>query len=458
VRLKIAQGRVFDPAQGWEGEVRDLYIDGDRIVSRLPQVDAVVEAQGQLVVPGGIDLRGQTATYGLNFLRLWGELPTPGKLGEAYAALGYTHVHEPFLTLATAAYVHRELTALPVVDASASLVINLRDLDLWLKDADKLAEVAETLQFFLEQTRALNLRVVEPWVRHRQEFYAYRTLSLEETLEVLARLAEVLQTTLLVEASPEVLRAALPEPRAFHLAALGPALTADDLVEAALAHLEQGTTADWGLIWPRAYPGINGLPVQVDLGFWRSLSLAPPAAQDQARRALTLALAYEGAQAAFSGAGAMQGPVADYPRFFAWLGDGEARQEFWGEAVSPRQYSFLEWIWATRTLPARLLGLADRGHLGPGARADVALFEPAPGGAQALWPTWVGRCRTLLKGGLVVVKDFNLIRPHVPRATCYRRTGAEATALVAELCQYRSFRQENLWVPEDLDGATWAGV
>jgi len=33
VRLKIAQGRVFDPAQGWEGEVRDLYIDGDRIVS-----------------------------------------------------------------------------------------------------------------------------------------------------------------------------------------------------------------------------------------------------------------------------------------------------------------------------------------------------------------------------------------------------------------------------------------
>ena len=109
-------------------------------------------------------------------------------------------------------------------------------------------------------------------------------------------------------------------------------------------------------------------------------------------------------------------------------------------------------------LPARLLGLADRGHLGPGARADVALYQPAPEGAPAPWPTWVGRCRTLLKGGVVVVKDFSLIRPEVPRATCYRRTGAEPTALADELCQYRSFRQENLWVPEDLEGAAWAGV
>lgn len=458
MRLKIAQGRVFDPAQGWQGEVRDLYIDGDHLVSHLPQVDAVLEARDQAVVPGGIDLRGQTATYGLNFLRLWGELPSPGTLGETYAALGYTHVHEPFLTLATAAYVHRELTALPLVDTSASLVINLRDLDLWIQDSGRMAEIAETLQFFQEQTRALNLRVVEPWVRHHQEVYVHRTLPLEETLEVLARLAEVLQTTLVLEASPEVLRATLPEPRAFHLAALGPALTENDLVEAALAHLEGGTTADWGLIRPRAYLGANGLPVQVDLGLWQALSLAPPAAQDQARRALSLALAYEGAQAAFSGAGAMQGPVADYPEFFAWLGDRQARQEFWGDEVSPRQYSFPEWLWATRTLPARLLGLADRGHLGPGARADVALFDLPPEGAENRWPEFAGRCRTLLKGGKVVMDDFSLIRAEVHKATCYRQTGAEPTALVAELCQYRSFRQENLWVPEHLEGATWARV
>lgn len=458
MRLKISGGRLFDPAHGWQGEVRDLYLDGDRIVPPLPRVDAVLEARNQAVVPGGIDLRGQTATFGLNFLRFWGKLPTPAQLGETYAALGYTHVHEPFLTLATAAYVHRQLSVLPVVDASASLVLNLRDLDLWLQGADRLTEVAETLQFFLEQTRALNFRVVEPWVQHRQEFYAHRTLPLKEALEILARLAELLGTTLLLEASPAVLRASLPEPRAFHLAALGAALKEEELLEAALAHLEQGTTADLGLIWPREVSGGDGVAVQMDLGLGRPLSLAPGAARDQARRALFLALAYDGPQAAFSGAGAAQAPVQDYPGFFRWLGDREARQEFWGEEVSPRQYSFQDWVWATRTLPARLLGLADHGHLGPGARADVACFDLPPGAPEAHWPNYVGHCRTLLKGGVVVMEDSSLIRPEVPRATWYRRTGAEATALVAELCQYRTFRPENLWVDDSLEGASWAGI
>jgi formylmethanofuran dehydrogenase subunit A len=458
MRLKITGGRVFDPAQSLKGEVRDLYIDGDRIVSRLPQVDVVMDVRDQAVVPGGIDLRGQVATFGLNFLRLWGIVPSPEELGKAYAILGYTHVHEPYLTLATAAYVHRELAALPVVDVSASLVVNLRDLDLWLRDTDKLAELTETLQFFLEKTRALNFRVVEPWVRHRQEFYAHRTLPLEETLEVLARLAGELQTILVVEASPEVLRAALPEPRAFHLAALGAALTADDLAEAALAHLEQGTSADLGLIWPQMVPGGNGVPVQVDLGLWGLISLAPTAEKGQARRALSLALASEGTPAAFSGAGAVLAPVKHYADFFAWLGDREDRREFWGDKVSSRRYSFFEWVGATRTLPARLLGLADRGHLGPGARADLALFDLPPEGAEDRWPEQVRRCRTLIKAGTIVVDNFRLVRPGVPKDSCFRRTGAESTTLVDELCQYRSFRPENLWLHEDLEGAVWVEV
>jgi formylmethanofuran dehydrogenase subunit A len=457
MRLKIAGGRVFDPAQGWQGEVRDLYLDGDLIVPHLPQVEAIIDAKNLAVVPGGIDLRGQVATYGLNFLRLWGVVPAPGKLGEMYAALGYTHVHEPFLTLATAAYVHRELAALPVVDVSASLVVNLRDLDLWLREKEILAEVAETLQFFLEKTRALNFRVVEPWVRYRQEVYAHRTLPLEAALEVLTRLAEKLQMTLTVEASPELLKATLPEPRAFHLAALGAALATDDLQEAALAHLERGASADLGLMWPLAVPGKNGVPATMDLGLAKSLDLAPPVDKDRARRALALALAVEQTPAAFSGAGAAQAPVEHYADFFAWLGDGTARQKFWGEEVSPRRHSFSQWLMITRTLPARLLGLEDRGSLSPGARADVALFDWPPG-AEERWPDQVRRCRMLIKAGTVVVENFSLVRPDVPKIAWYRRTGAESTALVDELCQYRSFRPENLWAPADLESATWREV
>jgi len=456
LRCKIAGGRVFDPAQGWQGEVRDLYLDGDRIVPQLPRVEKVIDARNQAVVPGGIDLRGQVATYGLNFLRLWGVCPPSQKLGEIYAALGYTHVHEPFLTPATAGYVHRELAALPVVDVSASLVINLRDLDLWLRDNGKIAEVAEALQFFLEKSRALNFRVVEPWVRHRQEVYAHRSLPLEKVLELLVRLADELRAVIMVETSPELLQAALPEPRVFHLSGLGAALTADALYDAALAHLERGVSADLGMLWPQAAPGKNGVPVYVDLSLGQALNLAAPADKDRARRALLLALAAPG-RAAFSGAGAAQAPVAHYGDFFSWLGDRQAFRKFWGEEINPRPYSFSEWLLATRTLPAQFLGLADRGHLGPGARADLALFDWPPGAGDR-WPDQVRRCRTLIKGGTVVMENYNLVRPDVPKITWYRRTGAESPALVEELCRYRSFRPENLWAAVDLKAAAWMEV
>jgi formylmethanofuran dehydrogenase subunit A len=457
MRCKIAGGRVFDPAQGWQGEVRDLYLDGDRIVAHLPKVETVIDARNQAVVAGGIDLRGQVATFGLNFLRLWGGVPGPAKLGETYAALGYTHVHEPFLTLATAGYVHRELAALPVVDVSASLVINLRDLDLWLRDGARRGELAETLNFFLEKTRALNFRVAEPWVQHRQEVYAHRNLSLPAALEVLAWLAGELRTTLMVEASPELLRAGLPEPRAFHLAGVGAALTGDDLTESALAHLERGASLDLGLIWPQEGSGINGIPIQADVGLGRPLNFAAPATRDQARRALGLALAAEGTNAAFSGAAAALAPLEHYADLFSWLGDGEARRKFWGEELSPRRFSFPEWLWATRILPARLLGLADRGHLGAGARADVALFD-WPAGAAGRWPEQVRGCRTLIKAGVVVVENSRLVRPEVPKAAWYRRTGAEATSMVNELCQFRSFRPENLWAAAETGAGAWMGV
>jgi len=446
MRLKISGGRLFDPAASRHGEVRDLYVDGGRMVPHLSRVDRVIEARDRLVAPGGIDLRGQVATYGLNFRRGAGGLPTVRELGERYAALGYTHVHEPFLTLYTANYVHCQLAALPVVDTSASLVLNLRDLDLWLASPDRRQEIKETVAFFLDRTRALNLRVVEPRVRYRQEFYAHRQVPGAAALEVLADLARVQQVPLNLEAASEVLRAELPEPRAFHLAALGPALREEELLEAALRQLQQGASADMGLMDPFG-AGQAGADIRVDLGWFEPLNLSPSADKDAARRALGLALQYQGEGLAFSGAAASVAGVEAFPRLFSWLGNRLARRRDWGEDLGSREYSVSQWVWATRVLPARLLGLTDRGSLRAGARADVAIYDPAPGAAGQ----WPGRCCTLLKAGEMVVENYTLINPEVARATYFRSTEAQATPLVEEICQYRSFRPENLWVQPELE-------
>ncbi|MCK9375066.1 MAG: amidohydrolase family protein [Syntrophobacterales bacterium] len=457
MRLKIAGGRLFDPAGGWDGEVGDLFIRDGRIVAEMGEADTVIEARGQVVAPAGIELRGQAATYGLDFLRLTNGVPSLQELGESYALLGYTHVHEPLLTAWTAGYVQRQLAGLPVVDTSASLVLNLRELDLWLNSPEHLREIGQTLNYLLEATRSLNFRVVEPFVRYRQDVYVHRSLDLDRTLEVLADLARATGPRMILEASPEVLRAGLPEPAAFHLAALGPALTDDDLAAAALALLAAGATGDLGLMSAQPQSGAARLPVRIDLGWYRALDLNPPPDEAAARRALTLALDYQGAGLAFSGAGPALAPVAGYPRMFAWLGDRAARRQDWGEDLGAREYSLSEWLWATRTLPARLLGLTDRGRLSPGARADVAIYDLPAEAPHSQWQRSLGRCRTLLKAGEVVVDNFSLVNPEVARATYYRRTGAEATPMLAEICQFQSRRWENLWVPAEL-GGPWVGL
>ena len=457
MRLKIAQGHLYDPAQGWDGEVGDLYVEGERLVAPLAEVDLVIDAQGQMVLAGGIDLRGQVATYGLNMLRLWGRLPSPQQIGELYAGLGYTHVHEPFLTLYTAKYVHRELSALPIVDTSASLALNLRDLDKWLRAPEQLGEVEQNIQFLVEQTRALNVRITEPYVRFRQDYYAHRNIATENLVEILASLAQRQNCPLTLEASPELLRQPLPEPAAFHLAALGPALTEVELVQAALNHLEQGGTADLGLMQPSGYESWPNLPVQINMGFFHPLDLCPRPSKGAAARALELALQYQGANLAFSGAGPFQAPVSGYARMFSWLTDPGARLQDWGTELGDRAYSLADWINMTRTLPARLLGLKDRGHLSVGARADLAIYNLPKITDKINWSKHLGRCRTLLKAGTRVIDNFNLINPEIAKATYYLQTGSEASPWLGEMCQYRSFRLENLWVHDHL-GGDWVGV
>jgi formylmethanofuran dehydrogenase subunit A len=65
-----------------------------------------------------------------------------------------------------------------------------------------------------------------------------------------------------------------------------------------------------------------------------------------------------------------------------------------------REYSLYEITAMTRAAPAKLLGLTDRGHLGTGAVADVAVYDDFPDRAQMF------RAAALVfKNGDLVVRD-----------------------------------------------------
>ena len=80
-------------------------------------------------------------------------------------------------------------------------------------------------------------------------------------------------------------------------------------------------------------------------------------------------------------------PFTTYPEILALLMDKDLRAEWVSRlpadaaAVTTlpslkREYSLYEIATMTRAAPAKLLGLGDRGHLGVGARADIALYRP----------------------------------------------------------------------------------
>jgi len=65
-----------------------------------------------------------------------------------------------------------------------------------------------------------------------------------------------------------------------------------------------------------------------------------------------------------------------------------------------REYSLSEIAAMTRAAPARLLGLGDRGHLGAGAVADVAVYDDQPDRAKMF-----GAAALVFKDGELVVRD-----------------------------------------------------
>jgi formylmethanofuran dehydrogenase subunit A len=99
-----------------------------------------------------------------------------------------------------------------------------------------------------------------------------------------------------------------------------------------------------------------------------------------------------------------------YPQIIALLMDRSRREEVLAgvpEAVRSRcvlpeltrEYTLNEIAIITRAAPARILGLTRKGHLGPGADADITIYSP-----QADIERMFELPRYVLKGGEVLVE------------------------------------------------------
>ncbi len=140
--LKIAGGIIYDPANSIDGEVRDLWIDGGRIVDAPsdPSVkpSRTIDASGLVVMPGGIDMHCHIAGPKVNMARkmrpeekradkkiyrtatthsgTMGSAPSTFATGYTYAGLGYTTAFDAAIPPLDARHVHEEFDDTPCLD------------------------------------------------------------------------------------------------------------------------------------------------------------------------------------------------------------------------------------------------------------------------------------------------------------------------------------------------------
>lgn len=140
--IKILGGTVHDPANDVDGEVRDLWLAGGKIVAAPtdPSVQAVrvIDARGLVVMPGGVDMHCHIVGSKVNTARIMcpehsreaapvsrtattrsgtmGSVPSSFATGYRYAGLGYTTAFDAAIAPLAARHAHLELADTPCVD------------------------------------------------------------------------------------------------------------------------------------------------------------------------------------------------------------------------------------------------------------------------------------------------------------------------------------------------------
>jgi formylmethanofuran dehydrogenase subunit A len=184
--IKLSGGKVYDPANKVDGEVRDIYVADGRIVAPPPgaRVDEEYSLKGRVVMAGAIDphthIGGGKVTIGRMLMPEDHErdevahtdltragtghaLPSTLITGYRYAEMGYTACFEPAMLPANARQAHLEMGDTPIVDKGAFVMLGSDDFMLRLIAGKKDFElIKDYIAWTMHAAQAIAVKVVNP--------------------------------------------------------------------------------------------------------------------------------------------------------------------------------------------------------------------------------------------------------------------------------------------------------
>ncbi|HKZ95646.1 MAG TPA: formylmethanofuran dehydrogenase subunit A [Hyphomicrobiaceae bacterium] len=531
---KLTGGKVYDPANGINGEVRDIYIRDGRIVAAdaAARVGEEYNLNGRVVMAGGIDPHTHIGGGKVTIARMLmpedhqghevartelmragvgNAVPSTLTTGYRYAEMGYTACFEPAMLPANARQAHMEMGDIPIVDKGAFAMLGSDDYFLrQLAGKQDFARIKDYIAWTMHASQAIAVKVVNPGGISAFKFNQ-RMLNLDEAHVYYGVTPRQIITTL----ARGLMELGITHPLHIHGCNLGvpgseestlATIRAADGLRIHLTHIQfhsYGTEGDMKFSSgaPRIAELLNKTPnVSVDVGQvlfgqtctasgdsmrqygntksaspkkWVVMDIecdagcgvVPMKYRDKSfvnalqwTIGLEMFLLVEDPWRLFLTTDHPNGaPFHCYPHLIRLLMDRAFRNDML-EKIHPgaraqsilktlaREYTLYEIAIMTRAGPARSLGLKDRGHVGPGASADITVYEDNPD-REAMFATPV----FVFKNGELIVKNGRVVRltqgaTHVARPEYDR---AIERPLADYFARYHTMRMANFRVSDD---------
>ena len=493
--LRIKGGKVYDPTNGIDGEVRDILVRDGRVVDKVSEKARTLNVHGMVVMPGGIDIHCHIAGPKVNLSRklqpedhrldvhpgtdvtrsgVGGVTPSTFATGYRYAMLGYTTAFDAAVPPLAARHVIEEFHDTPVIDKGFYVLLgnNMFLYDL-LKQGRK-QDFKDAIAWWVTAARAASVKLVnagsdEFWKGRRNE----NVTDVNEKIDPF-NLTPLHATAAFIEAVDEL---NMPHPAHIHCNNLGHSgnvQTTLDTMKAAeghrahIAHIQFHSYA--GELGKRVQTGSEAIidyintheNITTDIG----MVMFGKATAMTADAPLTWMLRFKDTKwinadtECESGCGVMPFEYQDtnythtmqwaiglelfllsqdpwrvmfstdhpngasfrtYPRLIRLLMDRGFRAEMMKQvnqkAISnsllpqlDREYSLYEIAIITRAAPARALGLANKGHLGVGADADITIYTDDENREHMF-----NAPRYVIKAGKPIIEDHEFVDDHIGR-------------------------------------------
>ncbi|MCA9089311.1 MAG: formylmethanofuran dehydrogenase subunit A [Planctomycetaceae bacterium] len=466
--VSVINGRIYDPANGIDGEIRDLWMEHGRIVPapKDPSVRAVrvVDATGMIVMPGGVDMHCHIAGPKVNAARKMrpedrrnaepvrrtsktrsgttGSVPSTFATGYLYAGLGYTTAFDAAVPAMSARHVHEELQDTPIIDKGFYVLMGNNHYIMNQIAAKEPQRLRAYIAWLLGAAKGYGVKIVNPggvevWKQNGGNVSGLDSAVGHFGVTPRQILSEVARTTTEMQ---------LPHSVHIHCNNLGmpgnwqttlDTMRALDGHRGHLTHIQfhsyDGDPDDQGTFGSRVpdlveylhdHPNLTVDVGQVMFGETTSMTgdgpvgyflhkvlgrkwlssdtemeagcgIVPITYKNKSLvHALQWAIGLEWYllmqdpwRIAMSTDHPNGGSFLAYPEIIALLMDRGRRLDLLNTlppgvrdrctlADLTREYTLSEVAIITRAAPARILGLKHKGHLGPGADADVTIYQP----------------------------------------------------------------------------------